>query len=90
MTYVAAPPAPRLVRPLYSETDVIVMTMVAAGQSQRQIAKRLGVPRYSVQSRLCRLYARIGAANAPHAVALLIGAGVIAAPRTEVASHARP
>lgn len=81
MSYATRPAAPRVTARLYTNADVIVVQMLAFGRTQAQIARHLGVPRHSVQSRLCRLYHRIGAENAPHAVALMIGAGVIRAPR---------
>jgi DNA-binding CsgD family transcriptional regulator len=81
MTLATRPSTPRIAEPLYSAADLRIMRAVAAGATHDAIARDMGISRRSVQQRLSRLYSRLGAVNAPHAVALLIGAGAIPAPR---------
>ncbi|MEV4197057.1 LuxR C-terminal-related transcriptional regulator [Micromonospora globbae] len=55
--------------------DVRVLQMLADGLTAQQVAHRLGIGVVATRARLCRLYARIGANNATHAVAIAIRAG---------------
>lgn len=90
MTLAIRPAEPRLYVRLYDATDVRIMAAIANGQTRDKIARDIGTTAAAVGQRLSRLYNRIGAQNGAHAVALMIGAGVIAAPRPDGGSHARP
>ncbi|MEU4781068.1 LuxR C-terminal-related transcriptional regulator [Micromonospora sp. NPDC023633] len=76
MTVAARPALNRLLTP----EDVQVLQMVADGLTQQQIGKRIGATHAATSRRLQRLYARLGATNAPHAVAITIRAGLLPAP----------
>jgi DNA-binding CsgD family transcriptional regulator len=56
-------------------SELEVLTLVAAGLTHREIARCLNVTTSAVHQRLHRLYVRIGARSAAHAVAITIRTG---------------
>ncbi|MEV4197056.1 helix-turn-helix domain-containing protein [Micromonospora globbae] len=75
--------APTRTRPPVDSADLEILAMVADGQTTRQIGRRLGRTTNGVQSHLSRLYRRMGARNAPHAVAIAINLGLLPRPTRE-------
>jgi DNA-binding CsgD family transcriptional regulator len=67
-------------RPLLSEGQIELLRMVADGLGHDQIGRRLGCSRGAVSTRLDRVYSRIGAINAPNAVAIAIRSGLLTTP----------
>lgn len=63
-----------------SPRETEILQMLAEGLEYKQIAGRLFVAPPTVKQLLGRAYRKLGAHNGPHAVALAIGAGIIAAP----------
>lgn len=61
----------------------VLLGMVADGHTHAAIARRTGLAASLVQSRLSAIYRRLGARNAPHAVAIAIRAGLLPAPEQE-------
>ena len=61
-----------------------VLARIARGESQAGIAEQMGVAVSTVRSHFREIYIRLGADNAPHAVALAIGYGLLPA---GVATH---
>jgi DNA-binding CsgD family transcriptional regulator len=56
-----------------------LLALVADGHTHRQIAARLGTTATAVTRQLQRIYVRLGAVNAPHAVAIALRSGFIPA-----------
>ena len=61
-----------------------VLTRIARGESQVRIAAEMHVAASTVRSHYREIYIRLGADNAPHAVALAIGLELLPA---DVATH---
>lgn len=57
-----------------------LLGLVADGHTHQQIARKLDIPVSRVHDRLPVIYRRLGAHNAPHAVAIAIRAGLLPAP----------
>ena len=53
------------------------MRLIAAGLTQRQIARRVGLAGSAITARTWRMRTRIGATSTAHAVALLAAAGLL-------------
>lgn len=66
--------------PQLDPTDRQLLAQVADGHTHDAIARRLGKGRSAVTMRLARLYKRLGARNAAHAVAIAYRAGLLPAP----------
>lgn len=60
-----------------TEAERKLMAMVAAGMSYKEIAREIGRSQYATGGLLGRIYKRLGAQNAPHAVAIAIRDGWI-------------
>lgn len=73
--------APTRRRPVVTTLDAQMLALVAAGRTTRQIAQELHRTTGGVQSHLSKLYRRMGVANAPHAVATAIRAGILTVDR---------
>ena len=58
-----------------TERQLQILRLVAAGKAHKQIARELGISAETVAKHLAEIYRRVGAANAPHAVALVWGQG---------------
>jgi DNA-binding NarL/FixJ family response regulator len=56
-------------RPLTPD-QLLLLQLIAAGDTQRQIARHLRIHQKTICTRIRRLYRTLGATNAPHAVAL--------------------
>lgn len=54
-----------------------ILTMVAQGTSGAEIGRRLHISSDTVKSHLRSLYGSMGARNAPHAVAIAYGLGIL-------------
>lgn len=63
--------------PQITDDERRLLAMLAAGLTQDGMARRAGRSRASVQAALKRIYRRIGATNAPNAVAIAIRDGLI-------------
>jgi DNA-binding CsgD family transcriptional regulator len=59
--------------------EIEVLTLIAAGGTKYEIARRLGIAPRTVASHMSRIYRALGARNAAHAVALAHGSGAIPA-----------
>lgn len=66
--------------PLLTDRQIELLRMVADGLGHDQIGRRLGCSRGAVSTRLDRIYSRIGAINAPNAVAIAIRSGLLSTP----------
>lgn len=65
------------------ELDVVerfLLALVADGQTHASIGRRIGKGKSATTMQLSRIYKRLGARNAPHAVAIAIRAGLLPAP----------
>jgi DNA-binding CsgD family transcriptional regulator len=62
--------------------DLQVLSLTATGLTRQQIGRHLYITEPTVKVHLAHAYERLGARNAPHAVALALTAGLIPAPRT--------
>lgn len=71
---------PRLV---LSREQLDVLAGLAAGEQEPDIARRLNLTGYAVKGRRERLFKVLGAKNAPHAVALAYGMGLLRTARPE-------
>lgn len=60
-----------------------ILTLLADGRSYEQISRELFITKDTVKTHLRHAYEALGARNAPHAVALAIGTGLIPTPRQE-------
>jgi DNA-binding NarL/FixJ family response regulator len=60
----------RYLEPTPRETEVL--TLVAHGQTARQIGKKLGISKRTVDAHMQRATSKLGAANTTQAVAILI------------------
>lgn len=69
---------PRATAPTARELEVLAG--LAEGKSCKEIAADLVVSRDTVKSHLERLYAKLGARNAAHAVAISLRGGLITPP----------
>lgn len=47
-----------------------VISALAAGKEQKQIASELGISLYTMKAHIANIYSRLGAVNAPNAVYL--------------------
>lgn len=56
-----------------TETEMRMLALVAEGHTQYTIAREIGTSQTAVAMGLSRLYARLGAINAPHAIAIRTG-----------------
>jgi DNA-binding NarL/FixJ family response regulator len=68
----AAPTVPSL-----SEHELRVLKEVAAGLSNKQIARRLGISPSTVRNHLSRVFNKLGVSNRTGAVLKAIGRGVL-------------
>ncbi|NUR25857.1 MAG: helix-turn-helix transcriptional regulator [Catenulispora sp.] len=59
--------------------EIEVLTLIAAGSTKYEVARRLGIAPRTVASHMSRIYRALGARNAAHAVALAHGSGAISA-----------
>jgi DNA-binding CsgD family transcriptional regulator len=66
-----------------TQRDLQVLTLTASGLTRQQIGLQLYITEPTVKVHLAHAYERLGARNAPHAVALALTAGLIPAPRQE-------
>lgn len=64
-------------RPALEPIEVRILTLLAAGRTHSAIAHQIGASTDTVSWRLSRLYGRIGARNATHAVAIAIRTGLL-------------
>jgi DNA-binding NarL/FixJ family response regulator len=64
-------------RPQVTEDERLLLAMVAAGWSHDRIGRRVGRSTKAISNHMSRIYGRLGAANAPHAVAIAIHEGLI-------------
>lgn len=60
-----------------SEDEISMLILTANGTPSTQIAAALNIPPSTVRWRLFRLYRKIGARNAAHAVGIAYRAGLI-------------
>lgn len=78
-------------RPAFTTEQRLLLSMLAAGRSRAEMADRTGRSRSAIHSLLTRIYRRLGAVNAPHAVAISIRDGLITVrPTPTRATPARP
>jgi DNA-binding CsgD family transcriptional regulator len=66
------PTWPPLTRP-----EVLTLQQIARGMSYSDVAKQQGVAMDTIKGRMKRIYRKLGAANAPHAVSIGIGMKLI-------------
>lgn len=71
--------APALTRPALTAEQLLLLAQIADGRTHAAIGRLQGLTRSTVEHRLHVLYGRIGARNAPHAVAIAIRAGLLPA-----------
>ncbi|MEU8329839.1 LuxR C-terminal-related transcriptional regulator [Micromonospora sp. NPDC048839] len=69
--------APTTTRPALTAEQLALLTQIADGHTHAAIGRLRGITRSTVEHRLHVLYQRIGARNAPHAVAIAIRAGLL-------------
>lgn len=60
-----------------------ILTMIALGMNQQEMADILGSTKFVIHRQCTRLYMRLEASNAPSAVAIAIAKGVIPNPYDE-------
>jgi DNA-binding CsgD family transcriptional regulator len=65
-----------------SARELEVLTLVARGFTSSEIARQLQLAEATVESHVRRSVAALGAANRTHAIALVVGRGLIEAPHT--------
>ena len=78
--------ATRRYRTWTTTADRLLIALVAEGKTRRQISRHFGVSEMAVVRRSQRVYRRLGAINAPHAVLIAVRAGLI--PATDRPSEA--
>ncbi len=66
--------------------DRYLIALIAEGRTHDHIGRRLGISTDAVRARAARVYADLGAANGPHAVAIALRTGLI--PATDRPSQA--
>ncbi|MEV4384373.1 LuxR C-terminal-related transcriptional regulator [Micromonospora sp. NPDC049580] len=69
--------AATVARPALTTEQVALLAEIAEGRTHAAIGRDRGITRSTVEHRLSVLYQRIGARNAPHAVAIAIRAGLL-------------
>lgn len=62
-------------RPLLTPRQREVLAWTAQGDSQKQVARRLGLSEHTIKNHLTAIFARLGARTVAHAVYLAFGAG---------------
>ncbi|MBQ1061307.1 LuxR C-terminal-related transcriptional regulator [Micromonospora sp. C41] len=77
---VPQPQQPAPARPNLDPIDRYVLALVADGHTYTAIGRQIGKGKSATTMHLARLYKRLGARNAPHAVAIAIRAGLLPAP----------
>jgi len=60
-----------------TDAELSALKLIAQGKPAKEAAQELGIAFYTVKDQLSTLYARIGARNAPHAVAIAMARGWI-------------
>lgn len=68
------------VQSLVTDRQRQILALLAQGYSKAEVGQRLFITEDTVKTQLLRTYARIGARNRVHAVALLMAAGEITLP----------
>jgi DNA-binding NarL/FixJ family response regulator len=63
-------------KPLLSKREMHVLKEVAAGLSNKQIARRLGISEKTVRNHLVSVYTKLKATNRTHAVMLALRLGL--------------
>ncbi|MET9303220.1 helix-turn-helix transcriptional regulator [Micromonospora aurantiaca] len=74
------PRRPEPARPTLDPIDRYVLALLADGHTYTAIGRRIGKSKSATTMHLARLYKRLGARNAAHAVAITIRAGLLPAP----------
>lgn len=63
--------------PSLSPTEREVLVLVARGRQRKQIARDMGIGLRTIDTHLDAVFAKLGAINAPHAVAKACHAGLL-------------
>lgn len=68
-----------------TDAELSALKLIAQGNQAKEAAALLGLSPWTVKDQLLTAYARIGARNAPHAVAIAMSRGWISAADLEAA-----
>lgn len=74
---IAAEIAARVDVPHLSEREIAVLKLAAAGRSNKQIARELAISEQTVKGHMSNAFAKLGAADRAHAVAIAVQRGVL-------------
>ena len=62
-------------RPAY--TDIKILQLISEGLKYEEISQKLGLSKATIKNRMWRCYYKLGAINAPHAMAIAMREGYI-------------
>lgn len=68
-----------------TDAELTALKLIAQGKQAKEAAGHLGLSPWTVKDQLLTVYARIGARNAPHAVAIAMARGWITSADLEAA-----